>query len=448
MSRKAKIKKSVKTSKSGNGAKNKEKSKIFKLIAYTVMALITLIVLELLSTLVYNSMIGESFSRSKIRNEIRTISEENLINETQQRQFMGIHVLHPYLGYGKNKETRKQANDYAMIGPDPIVKKSANSINIAITGGSVANHFYGQSKLFIEELKKYPKFKDKDINIICLALEGYKQPQQLIALNYFNFLGAEYDIFLNIDGYNDLVLSYNENLASGVNPYFPRTWNLYAKKTLNPQSSVVLGEMNLLKQEQVNKARFYNKFPFNFSNFLMTLWSVSNKKIKNQIARLSHEYQSLSTSTKVGFQEGGPQLNFANESQAINDIIEKWSVASRLMAQTCKANGTEYYHFLQPNQYVVDSKWFSDQEKKTAYINALPGDKSQNLDYRNGQLVEKNYAAMLSKGKESADKNSYSFTDLTMIFKNTKESVYQDFCCHLNKTGNQVMAEAIAKAIK
>ena len=63
-------------------------------------------------------------------------------------------------------------------------------------------------------------------NVVTLGIAGYKKTQQLLALAYFLSLGAEYDLIINLDGYNDIVLPITDNYSFGVNPFFPRAWNL------------------------------------------------------------------------------------------------------------------------------------------------------------------------------------------------------------------------------
>ncbi|MGV2341075.1 MAG UNVERIFIED_CONTAM: hypothetical protein LVR18_46165 [Planctomycetaceae bacterium] len=54
-----------------------------------------------------------------------------------------------------------------------------------------------------------------------LALPGYKQPQQLMALNYVLSLGGEFDAVLNIDGFNDGALSILENAQPKASIAYP-----------------------------------------------------------------------------------------------------------------------------------------------------------------------------------------------------------------------------------
>jgi hypothetical protein len=40
-----------------------------------------------------------------------------------------------------------------------------------------------------------------------------------------------------------------------------------------------------------------------------------------------------------------------------------------------------------------------------------------------------------------------SFEDLTAVFADVGEEIYNESCCHVNKEGNALLARAIAKAI-
>ncbi len=41
-----------------------------------------------------------------------------------------------------------------------------------------------------------------------------------------------------------------------------------------------------------------------------------------------------------------------------------------------------------------------------------------------------------------------AFFDLTEIFSNHPEQIYVDSCCHVNSSGNQIMAHAISQRIR
>ncbi len=39
------------------------------------------------------------------------------------------------------------------------------------------------------------------------------------------------------------------------------------------------------------------------------------------------------------------------------------------------------------------------------------------------------------------------FVDLTRIFADVRETIYRDACCHYNRTGNEMIAERMAREI-
>src|SRR5262249_7754106 len=60
--------------------------------------------------------------------------------------------------------------------------------------------------------------------IFSAAMSGYKQPQHAMALAYLISAGAQFDVAINVDGYNEVVLPYLDNYSRGVSPLFPRGW--------------------------------------------------------------------------------------------------------------------------------------------------------------------------------------------------------------------------------
>ena len=66
-------------------------------------------------------------------------------------------------------------------------------------------HFSGDSGTLRESraaLERLPAFEGKRVEIVCTALGGYKQPQQLFSLMYFLALGGHFDVWVNLDGFN------------------------------------------------------------------------------------------------------------------------------------------------------------------------------------------------------------------------------------------------------
>ncbi len=118
-------------------------------------------------------------------------------------------VVHPYVGYvtrpGGNDEV--SAHGY-LDSREPILKRQPYQVILAVVGGSLAMEFVqgpGDETL-IEQLGQLPAFHDKQFVCLNLAMGGYKQPQQWMTISYLMALGAEFDIVINIDGFNDVAL--------------------------------------------------------------------------------------------------------------------------------------------------------------------------------------------------------------------------------------------------
>ncbi|NES06707.1 MAG: hypothetical protein F6K22_30145, partial [Okeania sp. SIO2F4] len=127
-----------------------------------------------------------------------------------------IERIHPYFGYvqkpGPDFREGFKYNAAGFISPYdyPYHKKNDNQYIIGVFGGSVASNYsiYEiQNQILEKTLKQIPEFKDKEFIILSFATGGYKQPQQLILLNYFLSIGQEFDMLINIDGFNEVILA-------------------------------------------------------------------------------------------------------------------------------------------------------------------------------------------------------------------------------------------------
>jgi hypothetical protein len=107
-----------------------------------------------------------------------------------------------------------------------------------------------------------------------------------------------------------------------------------------------------------------------------------------------------------------------------------------MMNTLAKDNGFEYYHFLQPNQYLHGSKKLTEEEKRIAYAE----------DSLYVEAVATGYPMLIEKGNILQKKN-VKFFNATQLFSNVAETIYSDNCCHYNKKGNMMLAEYIIQQI-
>jgi hypothetical protein len=354
-------------------------------------------------------------------------------------------IVHPYLGWVRQPDPHTPAarsdtpvNDFGFRDRNqPLQTRSPDKVIIGILGGSVADQFATRaSGNLIDELRQASFFTGKDLVIVNLALEGYKQPQQLLSVNYLLTLGAEFDILINIDGYNEIVLPVVENAPNHVFAGFPRSWHLRVTEAGNLEVMRTIGRIAYLKDQARSWAERVRGRPWCYSPTLNLAWRLYHANIRLELFReysilnrLKHDERDAAAS--------GPPEEFSGDAELYEHCAAIWMRSSLRLHQLCAANGVRYYHFLQPNQYVPGSKSMAGREMMEAW---QPGHRGQTP-------VERGYPLLVRNGRNLADRG-VSFTDLTRLFADHPEQTYGDWCCHLTARGNELMAQRIAEVIR
>lgn len=349
--------------------------------------------------------------------------------------FLERQVLHPYLGFVT--PPRGTQDLFGFDNPiSPLQRRGPEHFVIAIMGGSVAGEFSNEGlAAFEEELRKVPGLAEKKIVFLKFALGGFKQPQQLMALNYMLQLGGEFDMVLNIDGFNEVALSGWENVPKNVFPLYPRSWFYRAGSYSFP---AVWCAMNIGRTSLELRAKLARVFsvPFVRSSAALNLfWEVIDSCLRAAIRRVVtylHHYSAA----KMPYEVSGPTVKFGNEAEMYRYVASAWARSSILMAEICQANQIRYFHFLQPNQYVAGSKELNDEERAKAY--------QESNSYRPGVVT--GYPLL----KEEAQKSlkDVHFHDLTMIFADIRDTIYKDPYCHYNERGNDMMGREIGRIVR
>lgn len=392
----------------------------------------------IISPVLYNKSFEQKQLREKLRGQYNQKEEGDVDNgkENPQDEYLGNHILHPYLGF--INAPNKTYNRFCFPGPDPITQKTYDNINICLMGGSVAMNLYGTLKnKLIDNLHRSEFFKDKKVNVVLVALGGFKQPQQLMSLNYFLSLGAEYDIVINIDGFNDIVLPFSDNLPFNVFPSYPRHWNIYSRKKLDRKVQLILSRQTSLKNEQFILNRFFVENYLDNSNFGLLLWDVLNNKKRTFLFEIEEQLRQAMSQSESSYQSTGPTEAITDTSLFFMEQAELWRRASVLMGSLGKSAGFEYFHFLQPNQYYENSKKLTTEELRIAY---------EHEPFAYKTAVQIGYPLLVNQ-REYLKDQGINYFDLTLMFENEERAVYNDKCCHFNKLGNNMIAEKIMQYI-
>ncbi len=353
--------------------------------------------------------------------------------------------VHPYVGYvetppkavGGDSNGRSRAYDvtpygYADTG-SPLQTRAPNRVIIAVTGGSVAwsFHMHGTARLK-SLLQNDPALAGKDIVFVNLAVSGYKQPQQLMTLNYMLVLGAHFDIVINIDGFNEAALYEAENADLHVFPAFPRSWQTRVQFD-GARISRYRGLVEYHAQNRADLARGFSRLPWRYSPLCNLVWWIADCRSEIKIHDIGGEYRNSASASDYVVE--GPGWKFATSEDLHRHLAALWKNSSIQLDRLCTGNGIRYYHFLQPNLLIPGSKPLTPTEQHMA-------DHRDNM-YRPG--VKGVYPLMIEEG-HALKAGGERFTDLTQMFASHPEAVFRDLC-HLNQVGNDLLANRIAEAI-
>jgi len=412
-----------------------------KQIFLTVCILV--ITLEVSPYIISPLISSQSFSRQAIKENLMQESPLSFLKEepdeiigNTDKEYLGRDILHPYIGFVGHPSSLR--NEFGFTGINPILKRSPDVVNICLTGGSVALGLYHRcGDRMISSLGQVDYFKDKKINVVQLALPGFKQPQQLMSLSYFIALGAEYDLIINIDGFNEMALPFSDNLPFNVFPSFPRHWNMFSRKRINTKVQHLLGMQTVGRFDRRNNRQFFSKSILRYSNFGLLIWRIKDNDISLTLNSLEGKLRNAIKNADKDYQSTGPQIAMVDTTEYFRELAILWRNSSIEMNALKSAGAFKYFHFLQPNQYFDGSKVLTNTELSRAYEQGP-------LDYKTA--IQKGYPIITEIGKDLLERG-VSFTDLTMMFKKEQRSVYQDKCCHFNQLGNELIADRITDEI-
>ena len=417
-----------------------------RLLYWAFLLLVTVIVVELCPYVVSPLLYGQAYSRSGVKNAMANVTQRDgqqlsdsaaaANSGAEANAYLGGHILHPYLGFVS--VPHEQYNRFALPGPDPVTPASKDTVNVFLSGGSVAlGLFNSAAETLAQRLSEAEAYKGKHIRIVLAALGGFKQPQQLMALSYFKSLGAHYDLVINLDGFNEAVLPYSDNLSFGIHPSYPRHWHIYSRKRLDSKVQYFIARQLALQQQQNELKEKWERRHYNLSNFGLMLWNVRNTALMNALAEVEGELRAAVQGSESSYQSTGPVEAVSDTAQFFTGLAERWAYASVQMRHLAEGGGGRYVHFLQPNQYVEGSKELTEEELEIAY-------EENDFAYKTGVL--RGYGDLMAQGAV-LQAQGVDFVDLTPVFREEQRTVYNDKCCHFNDLGYRLIAEAIASHI-
>ncbi len=367
---------------------------------------------------------------------------DGLLDGAYRPEHLHAEGIHPYLGFLQRQAPKwdpdgvMTLNQVELYRPgSPMIDGGPDDLVVGITGGSVSQQFAqrGGAEALRPLLAALPRFEGRTPRFVLLGGGGVKQPQQLMGLQWVLVQGMRMDVLINIDGFNEVALHEVENERAEVAPIYPRSWRMRVSRL---DMADVVGERAYLKGRRRQLAQDLLSSPVRVSHLRQLVWIAQDRSTRYSIRSLDEVLATFESEGVHDFLSQGPrQLNSTAESRR-SLMVNLWRESSLQIERACRASGVEYYHFLQPNQYVEGSKPLSEEEQRVAI--------TEDLSY--GTFVPAAYP-LLQEAGDALTSEGVRFHDLTRVFADRHESIYVDDCCHVNRLGNQVLAEAIATAI-
>lgn len=371
-----------------------------------------------------------------VEDTIAPSGDEPQVNE-QTAQLMTTYRGHPFFAWIMKPSHKVNTHGFIFSEEYPIIKTNPNQYIIGVFGGSVGMLFSAGegAKRLSQNLKQQPFFADKEIIIMNLALSSYKQPQQLLILNYYLAAGQQFDMVINIDGFNEVAFSRLNNQL-GVDIAMPSMQSmtpilaLIDQATLTKEKVETLANISRYKNEVNTFGQQMQDTPFAAVYFgLSQLQRVAFNQYNNEALK----FNQLQTGDSMIYVY--PTKNKLDDTALYEQTAALWINSSTSMYQLLQSKRIPYFHFLQPNQYHTQ-RVFSKDEAKIAL----------NDHDLNREGVEKGYPVLVSKFGLLTQTGEHFYSALD-IFDKDPNIVYQDSCCHYNDLGNRILADFIAKSI-
>ena len=156
-------------------------------------------------------------------------------------------------------------------------------------------------------------------------------------------------------------------------------------------------------------------------------WS-STRFAASLLARVTNRKKLLGGPVNRIYSESGPCLGEDDDCRQL--IADLWKRSSEQMRAVAESAGASYLHVLQPNQYVADSKTLTDEELTIAWAPQRPWSRAAAAGYPFLRLAEHD---LVTEGK--------AFFDLSNVFRDHPETIYDDLCCHYNDRGYEILGQ-------
>ncbi|MDA0947386.1 MAG: hypothetical protein O2799_02650, partial [Planctomycetota bacterium] len=284
-------------------------------------------------------------------------------------------------------------------------------------------------------LDEAQRLQGQEVHVLVFANAGFKQPQQHLALAYLLDLGVRFDAVLNLDGFNEVAMHQAANERQGVSVAWPLDWA--SRRTLLEEDARG-GQLRYLEARRRALAKAALEGSWFESTWLgRLLWLAEDQRLEAEHAAARTGLEGARAPSPGRAREWtGPAWATRDQDGVTQDLVALWMRSSRHMRAACEAAGAVYVHTLQPNQHLDGSKPLTLAEEDL--VLAAPEGLRREVQ-RGYPLLQQAGSILQAEGEH--------FFDLTGMFAEWRETLYEDSCCHLNRLGRLLLAEALAGAL-
>jgi hypothetical protein len=416
-------------------------------IAFSViLVLIVLVLIEALSQLAYQIIYDHHYHPRRLK---RLTSDAWVLGENAEGlpDYMRGLIVHPYFGFGLDATGEgKAAFGLAQRVPPTASLHESNKLRILVLGGSVAMQLMQPDDLagptpvsFLEAALQRALQEhaiERRVWLYNAAIPGGKQPQQLMAYTFLLSLGAEFDLVLNLDGFNEMTLAMFESRPKGLHPVYPRGWEIMLGSRLTSQKLRALGRLIKVREQQAGLIDFAESSPFARPTLVGLLLAQRIVDNERRAAALLLEIEKERQVGELTLEEGGVPFDYEDADSAYSYLAALWRRSSVALGAAAAATETEYLHVFQPNQYLEGSKVLTAEEQSKFY---LPQGEF-GVHYRGA------YPFFVDEMPRLAEFGVH-FVNASMLFKDEQRTVYVDACCHFNEYGIRALADFVAREV-
>ena len=393
---------------------DKARRVVKKFLFWLALLLFNLCVIELLAHVTHHLLFDQGVASS-----LDGLQWDLAVDSRSGRH--GWAVLHPVYGF---------VDDWrlAPLNFMPPEGRREGTLIIALMGGSVAGQVVGELRNAL-----FRHFLESGAGVVPVLVDlsgsAFHQPQQAAVLANMMANGTQFDVVVLLDGYNEAAGPAGQATA-GLHPAFPIHWSSLV--SMSSEQAQIVRQILELRDEERNLRKLDAESVLGNSAVFRVIWRFRLTRIERRIALGHHELRAAAG--KRGLEKHGPRGRYTE------DILPTvgprlWYESSRLIGGLAERHGAEYYHFIQPNRHVPNSKPLSADE--LAMFNE--GDASS-------WAVPEGYRQMREYGHLLGE-HGVHFFDLSWIYQDRPETLYKDYCCHLNKRGNELLANAMLRRI-